>query len=59
VAAACVLRQARALIEGLHIMFVSGQHVHGARVANEITGLIDDMERGLNALQRIQERDKG
>ena len=34
------LHQARALIERLHVTFVSGQHVHGARVANEITGLM-------------------
>ena len=51
--------KAEGLIEECRVIFINGDHGHAARLALEISGLIQDIVRGLDLLQRIQDRDDG
>jgi hypothetical protein len=52
------LRQAGILIGEVRGLCITGGHAHGTRITHEIQGLIADVILGLDALQRIQDRDE-
>jgi hypothetical protein len=52
------LHQAETLISEVRGLCITGSHTHGARVTNEILGLIADALIGLDALQRLQSREE-
>jgi len=57
--AACQkLRQAGMIITEARGLCIDGGHAHGVRVLHEVQGLLADAIIGLEALQRIQSREK-
>jgi hypothetical protein len=52
------LRQADKIIAEVRGLCIDGGHAHGTRITHEIAGLIADVIRGLDALQRIQSQDE-
>jgi hypothetical protein len=52
------LRRAEALIAAVRGMFLVGGHYSGARISNDILGLVFDAIRGLDAFERRMKRGK-
>lgn len=46
------LREANATVNQVHGAFLVAQYTHGARIANDIAGLIADLIRALDALEQ-------
>jgi len=49
--------QADGIIAGIRGVFLTAGHTHGARIANDVLGLISDIIRGLDVLK--QQRSAG